>query len=130
MYIGDGAGVTGKLDIAGTVNSTGNFYVGNDGVGLCNVLDGGVLNLKGFGTTTITSSSTLDILGEGMVISAGSQVNNANTLIAGGRIAGDGVLGDVYAYFDGTNTIIAVVPEPATMILLGLGGLLLRKRRR
>ena len=33
--------------------------------------------------------------------------------------------GDVYMYFDNAQ----VVPEPATMILLGLGGLVLRRRR-
>jgi len=49
-------------------------------------------------------------------------------------IANDGVLGfgldpDCHYYNDGVTFAVETIPEPATLILLGLGGLLLRKRR-
>ncbi len=130
LYLGYKPGATGTVDIAGTVNVTSNkILIGDDGTGFLNVLDGGVLNVRNYLSMTINSNSFLDIQGTGKVSAAGNYLTDAEALIAGGRIKGDGVAGGVIATYADDVTTITVIPEPATMILLGLGGLLIRKRR-
>lgn len=130
LYIGYKPGAIGTVDIAGTVNVTSNkILIGDDGTGFLNVLDGGVLNVRNYLSIPINSSSFLDIQGTGKVSAAGNFLTDAEALIAGGRIKGDGVAGGVIATYADDVTTITVIPEPATMILLGLGGLLIKKRR-
>ena len=59
----------------------------------------------------------------------GNRVGQANDYFALGKIASD--LGAIEAVYtaDGDFTTITAIPEPATMMLLGLGGLLIRRKK-
>jgi len=62
--------------------------------------------------------------------------DNAKAVIGGdqsGKIQSyidDGMIINGQVTFDGTNTIITAIPEPSTMLLLGLAGLALLRRKR
>lgn len=129
----------GSLTInnGGIVNVAGNIGLGtinagtpSGGVAVINVNDGGLLNLHQWsGATSIQDGSVMNINGTGTVIIGGNRVNEADAYFALGKIASD--LGAIQSVYDETGefTTITAVPEPATMILLGLGGMLIRKRR-
>jgi len=135
MWIGLTAGSVGTLDInGGTVSVAQMIGLGWDGgTGYVNVNDGGLLalsNIHGDGATSIKGGSLLSINGTGVITLPNDFVGVIETYAGAGLIAGDGIPGNVQASFaDGVTTV--VVPEPASMILLGLGGLaLLRARSR
>ncbi len=133
FYLGDNAGATGTVNVAGTLNvELNNIYIGAGGVGELNVLDGGVLNVKAFGGAwvhDVAGGSTVSIFGNGVINGLDTALGNANGKIAAGGFYGNGILGNVEAVMIDGHAAIVALPEPATMILLGLGGLLLRKRR-
>jgi hypothetical protein len=132
-WIGFLGGANGVVDLnGGTMNVTGMFGLGwSGGDGYVNVNDGGLLalsNIHGDGATSIKQNSLLSINGTGQVTLPGDFVGVIETYAGAGLIAGDGILGNVQASFaDGVTTV--VVPEPASMILLGLGGLALLRVR-
>jgi len=79
---------------------------------------------------TAGSAGYLMLYGDGTMVIDGNVVWQTYNYIAAGQVYGDDVVGNVRAdYNSGTDTTTIRIPEPATIALLGLGGLLLRKRR-
>jgi hypothetical protein len=133
-WIGLLAGSVGTLDInGGTVNVAQMIGLGWDGgTGYVNVNDGGLLalsNIHGDGSTSIKQNSLLSINGTGKVTLPGDFTGVIETYTAAGKIAGNGLAGNVQAVFADGVTAVTAIPEPVSLALLGLGGLLIRKRR-
>ena len=123
-WIGLLAGSVGTLDISGTVNVSGMFGLGWDGgTGYVNVNDGGLLalsNIHGDGATSIKQNSLLGINGTGRVTLPGDFTGVIGTYAAAGKIAGNGLAGNVQAIFADGITTVTAVPEPVSLALLGL----------
>jgi hypothetical protein len=130
------------INTGGVINVGGNIGLGTidavnpsagGGIATLNVNDGGILNLhhwNGDGNGSIQPGSLLGINGSGKVTILGDWLASVDLYIANGRLAGNGVVGNVSAELVEGNTVITAIPEPATMALLGLGALgLLRKKR-
>ena len=139
-WIGLNDGAVGTLDINGGTVTVGSMLgLGwSDDIlatsqGFVNVNDGGLLalsNIHGDGSTSVKHGSLLSINGTGRITIANNFVGVFEAYATAGLMAGDGTLGNVVATFDeGANLTTVVVPEPVSMLLLGLGGLLIRKRR-
>jgi len=129
----DGINGNGTVDISGGVINIGwllaiaGGYSGttSGGTGKIN-LTGGIINATGGGGLLMSSNGALDIAG-GTLVLAG----NINNMAGYGNVtAYNGAGTFVYNYNSISNlTTITAVPEPATLALLGLGGLLLGKIR-
>jgi len=105
-----------------TLSPTATLRVGGGGAAATALinLDGGVIDVQG--TLDLRSNGIIDITA-GTLIVAGSYAPNAN-------IIGYGGAGTVSYVEGGGVTTITAVPEPVTMMLLGLGGLSLIRRKR
>jgi hypothetical protein len=135
-------GQTTTVGKKGVLNMTGglitvadDFEIGlstNNATGIVH-LDGGTIKLdgsyEGVGGALLRMYTGGSMnFGGGTLILPGDQRSRIDGYVTSGWITSD--LGGISATFDDVNTtVIGVIPEPATMVLLGLGGLLLRKRR-
>lgn len=117
--------------LSGTVSGNTGAYSANGGNGYFTLSDDiNIINVFDFQTFAPGNQSGSGQLGPGTYTLAwGAYVNSISENRAAVNSA---ITGDQSGWSDhslsGTLTITAV-PEPATMLLLGLGGLLLRKRR-
>jgi hypothetical protein len=77
-----------------------------------------------------TGSGGYMVIGDGVLKIAGNRVNDVSGWVLGGQML-PAVSGDtINAVYDGSAwTTVTAIPEPATLALLGLGGLLLRRRK-
>jgi hypothetical protein len=158
VWWGDGANSFAIWNMSGgTVTVPNEFELGwGGGAGTLNMTDGTITAGKfkvptgsgafaeAFlygGTFNVTKSGGLDFgnvnglmdIHEGTLVLEGDDTAKIAGLIGAGHIIGYGGTGTVLYDYDTTNagkTTVAAIPEPATICLLGLGGLALRRRRR
>jgi hypothetical protein len=113
-----GVGTTGNLRIAYTATATGNLY-----------LNGGTIYANDL-QMLFAAPGSLEINGGTLVLN-GNDEAAVDALISSGLVTTSLAGYIVDAVYDGTNTTVsAVVPEPATICLLGFGvlGLLSKKK--
>jgi len=137
FYLGCNNGTTGYLELNDNASLTtswllmdGYYWSGNPASTHVQ-LNGGTLTAGGigmFGTNGDWDGATIDFDGGTFVI-AGDYVDTAYWLEGNGSFtSGNGI---VATYDDGLDqTFISEIPEPATMVLLSLGGIFVSRRKR
>ena len=137
LYLGFAiAGTTGWLNMSGgTINGSADFDIAHSAgtAGYANLSGNSTIyanqlrmNLSGTGT------AVLDIKGNAKVILTGDRRTAVEGYIDSGWIKTDGVAWDDYShvYYDGSKTTLTLIPEPATICLLGIGALSLIRRKK
>jgi PEP-CTERM motif len=135
MCGGDTSGAQGDgtlLMNGGTVNiswllAVAGGYSGTAGAGVGHIqLDGGLIDVTGGGGLIMSTSGSVDIAGGTLILNG-----NITDMSGYGNVTAYAGAGSfVYAYDGGADrTTITAIPEPATLVLIGLGSLLIRRKR-
>lgn len=128
--IGQGVGAKGYMSMSGGLidlaSAGGTMVVGSGGLGQVFV-SGGVIEVANL---NVAGTGLMAINGGKLKI-AGDQVALIDSLIASNDLVGYNGVGSIKRFYDGSEwTVVTAVPEPATMALLGLGGLLTIRRKK
>jgi hypothetical protein len=128
----DGSSGEGLVTINnGTVNiswmlAIAGGYNGTTGGGVGHIqIDGGSINATGGGGLVMSDNGSMDIT-EGALVLAG-EITDITSY--GDVTAYDGAGSFEYDY-DGSNTTITAIPEPATVALIGLGSLFFIRKKK
>ncbi|HBG27878.1 MAG: hypothetical protein A2Y10_17240 [Planctomycetes bacterium GWF2_41_51] len=126
--IGDGSVIIngGTINVSWLLAVAGGYSGTNSG-GTGNIqLAGGVIDVTGGGGLVMADNGSIDITGGALILNGEiSDITNYGNVTAFG---GNGSF--VYDIAGGRTTITAMIPEPATLIIIGLGSLLLRRKTR
>ncbi len=133
LFIGAHEGGSGTYNMSGGTATANNFAVGWPGAGVGDP-QFGQLNLTGGSITTtlfyLEPAGQIDIT-DGQLHINDDRVADINTWIGDGSITAFGGAGTVVVSYDGSQTHVSAIPEPATLGLVALmgGGLLWSRKK-
>ena len=129
FYLGGGTNADENVNVYGTLNVAANLNIGGTAGGnaFLNIYNSGVVNADSY-TINTAANRKINLYGSGRMYVKGNVVTQAQADIDDERITCD-ISKPLAVYDEGTNkTMIYNIPEPVTIALLGLGGLLFRRK--